>query len=210
MIDAKLDKAMVHGYHRFYEQAFPPFQNKLGLRLLEIGLDKGASLITWLKYFKNAANDGIQGLDCEKMPNGNGRGDFCADGDAILAACVREHVEGCDRLRFFYGSQDDPAFLKRLVQEGAKLDPDVMFKGDEPPQTWVDGGWDIVIDDGSHLPRHQLVSFCALFPFVRPGGLYIIEDIESSYYNAPTPSLYGVKIRDAGTATTLLCVCVCG
>ena len=48
MIDAKLDKAMVHGYHRFYEQAFPPFQNKLGLRLLEIGLDKGASLITWL------------------------------------------------------------------------------------------------------------------------------------------------------------------
>jgi hypothetical protein len=85
-----------------------------------------------------------------------------------------------------------------------------MFKGDEPPQTWVDGGWDIVIDDGSHLPRHQLVSFCALFPFVRPGGLYIIEDIESSYYNSPSPSLYGVKIRDAGTATTLLCVCVCG
>jgi len=205
MMDVKMHKATVHGYHSFYEEAFAPFRHKRGLRLLEIGLDKGESLLMWLKYFTDPANDGIQGLDCEKTFYGNGRGRGCADGDAILAECLRQHVDGCDRLRFFYGSQDDQAFLKRLVREGAGLDPDEMLKENKAQQSWRTGGWDIIIDDGSHIPRHQLVSFSALFPFVRPGGVYVIEDIESSYYDGPEdkgyyPSLYGVEIRDAGTA----------
>ena len=36
---------------------------------------------------------------------------------------------------------------------------------------------DIVIDDGSHILDEQLSSFKALAPKVRPGGLYVIEDI---------------------------------
>jgi hypothetical protein len=36
---------------------------------------------------------------------------------------------------------------------------------------------DIVIDDGSHRPDHQQISFATLFPYVRPGGLYFIEDL---------------------------------
>lgn len=35
---------------------------------------------------------------------------------------------------------------------------------------------DIVIDDGSHASHHQQLAFATLFPFVKPGGLYIIED----------------------------------
>ena len=35
---------------------------------------------------------------------------------------------------------------------------------------------DLVIDDASHLYRQTRASFEALFPFVRPGGMYIIED----------------------------------
>mmetsp|Transcript_32287 Transcript_32287/g.72882 ORF Transcript_32287/g.72882 Transcript_32287/m.72882 type:complete len:305 (+) Transcript_32287:25-939(+) len=42
-------------------------------------------------------------------------------------------------------------------------------------------GWDVIIDDGSHVPLHMLSSFKRLFPRLRPGGLYIIEDIETSY-----------------------------
>ena len=52
---------------------------------------------------------------------------------------------------------------------------------EEKSPDWNRNGWDLVINNGSHVPRHQLVSFVALYPFVCPGGMYVIEDIESSY-----------------------------
>jgi hypothetical protein len=52
----------------------------------------------------------------------------------------------------------------------------------------------LVIDDGSHLPRHQLSSLSMLFEsLLEPGGFYIIEDIETSYWLAG--NLYGYQIR---------------
>lgn len=52
----------------------------------------------------------------------------------------------------------------------------------------------LVIDDGSHLPRHQLSSFSMIFEeILEPGGFYIIEDIETSYWLAG--ELYGNQIR---------------
>jgi len=49
---------------------------------------------------------------------------------------------------------------------------------------------DLIIDDGSHLPDHQLSSFAYLFPkALKGGGTYIIEDIETSYWRHGT--LYG-------------------
>lgn len=44
------------------------------------------------------------------------------------------------------------------------------------------GGVDIVIDDGSHLSSHQKKSFEILFPYLNQNGLYIIEDLEHSYF----------------------------
>src|SRR5262249_29136627 len=32
--------------------------------------------------------------------------------------------------------------------------------------------FDVAIDDGSHAPEHQILTFQTLFPFVRPGGIY--------------------------------------
>jgi len=37
-------------------------------------------------------------------------------------------------------------------------------------------------DDGSHIPEHQLQTFNILFPILVEGGIYIIEDIETSYW----------------------------
>ncbi|MGB0498656.1 MAG: hypothetical protein ACPGID_09980 [Rubricella sp.] len=37
--------------------------------------------------------------------------------------------------------------------------------------------FDIVLDDASHASHHQQNAFLELFPKVRPGGLYIIEDL---------------------------------
>ena len=48
-------------------------------------------------------------------------------------------------------------------------------------------------DDGSHVPAHQLLTFNALFPFLEEGGVYIIEDIETSYWS--NGHLYGYDVR---------------
>jgi hypothetical protein len=37
--------------------------------------------------------------------------------------------------------------------------------------------FDIIIDDGSHLDLHQLATLRNFYPYVSPGGHYIIEDV---------------------------------
>jgi demethylmacrocin O-methyltransferase len=43
------------------------------------------------------------------------------------------------------------------------------------------GGIDIVVDDGSHVNSHVITSFKTLFPLLRKGGCYVVEDIHTSY-----------------------------
>lgn len=47
----------------------------------------------------------------------------------------------------------------------------------------VGGNFDIIIDDGGHTMEQQLVSFKELFPYLNSGGLYIIEDLHTSYWS---------------------------
>jgi len=42
----------------------------------------------------------------------------------------------------------------------------------------LDVAFDIVIDDGSHAHFHQQRTFLSLFPTVKRGGLFIIEDLQ--------------------------------
>ncbi len=46
----------------------------------------------------------------------------------------------------------------------------------------VGGNFDIIIDDGGHYMDQQIISFQTLFPFLRSGGLYIVEDLHTSYW----------------------------
>lgn len=46
------------------------------------------------------------------------------------------------------------------------------------------GAFDIIIDDGGHTMEQQITSFKTLFDHVKPGGLYIIEDIQTSYWKS--------------------------
>nr|BAJ05903.1 putative sugar O-methyltransferase [Streptomyces sp. SANK 60405] len=66
------------------------------------------------------------------------------------------------RITVLRADQSDPAELRRVVEETGPLD--------------------IVIDDGSHRSEHVLTSFHTLFPYVRNGGLYVIEDLQTSYW----------------------------
>jgi hypothetical protein len=49
---------------------------------------------------------------------------------------------------------------------------------------WIEtsgGNFDVIVDDGSHNPLHQLESFRVLFEHaLKPGGYYFMEDIEST------------------------------
>lgn len=67
-----------------------------------------------------------------------------------------------DRITIHRGSQNDPAFLESVVDQM--------------------GGVDIVIDDGSHVNEHVLTSFNTLFPLLAMGGLYVVEDTQTSYW----------------------------
>ena len=43
---------------------------------------------------------------------------------------------------------------------------------------------DFIIDDGSHIPEHQILTFSYFFEkLLKNGGTYIIEDIETSYWS---------------------------
>jgi len=57
----------------------------------------------------------------------------------------------------------------------------------------------VINDDGSHIPWHQAFTFEKLFSeLLAPGGVYILEDIETSYWNSPNAALYGYPIKTLG------------
>ena len=59
------------------------------------------------------------------------------------------------------GSQDDPDFLAMIVRRH--------------------GPFDVIIDDGSHIGRHQVITLAHTFRALRPGGVYAIEDLDTAY-----------------------------
>jgi hypothetical protein len=41
--------------------------------------------------------------------------------------------------------------------------------------------FDLVIEDGSHIPRHQAICLAETLPLLRPGGMYVLEDLQTSH-----------------------------
>lgn len=66
------------------------------------------------------------------------------------------------RIKTFQGSQVDVEFLEKTVN--------------------IIGDIDIVIDDGSHINEHIIETFKFLFPKLKSNGLYVIEDLQTSYW----------------------------
>jgi demethylmacrocin O-methyltransferase len=66
------------------------------------------------------------------------------------------------RLYPIQGNQGDPDFLDAT---GTSIGP-----------------FDVIIDDGSHFNSDVVASFHTLFGHVRAGGMYIIEDTQTSYW----------------------------
>lgn len=130
------DKEGVHYYTNHYAFHFSPLRHRR-LKILEIGVERGASLNTWKAYFPNSMIYGIDILD--------------------------KSFYNTRRIKTFQGSQADPEFLRHVIQ--------------------TIGAPDIIIDDGSHINKHVIQSFQTLFPLLAPNGIYVIEDLQTSYWS---------------------------
>lgn len=65
-------------------------------------------------------------------------------------------------IEIFIGSQSDKKFLKEVIQKIPKVD--------------------ILIDDGGHSMKQQIVSFELLFDHIKENGVYFCEDCHTSYW----------------------------
>lgn len=78
------------------------------------------------------------------------------------------------------GQQQDTAFLASVVEEF--------------------GPFDIILDDGSHLPHYTLETFKYLFMHgLRDGGVYLVEDLEWCYMPCGTEPFTNERDCNNGT-----------
>lgn len=56
--------------------------------------------------------------------------------------------------------------------------------------------WDFVIDDASHIWMHQILAFRVLFPALRSGGIFICEDLCTSFGQMRAAYSQGFDMKD--------------
>lgn len=71
---------------------------------------------------------------------------------------------GSPRTTIFIGNQAEPEFLRHVIRS-------------------IHGGLDVIIDDGGHRMPEQQTALRTLFSALRPGGFFVMEDVETSYYS---------------------------
>jgi cephalosporin hydroxylase len=64
-------------------------------------------------------------------------------------------------VEIFIGDQSDPAFWKEFLRSEPHID--------------------VVLDDGGHTPAQQMITLECLLPAIRPGGVYLCEDINGDF-----------------------------
>ncbi len=85
--------------------------------------------------------------------------DYFGATSTIYGVDIEPACKAYERLgaKIFIGDQSDRSFWSRFRQTVPKLD--------------------VVIDDGGHHPDQQITSLQELLPHMRPGGVYICEDV---------------------------------
>jgi len=89
--------------------------------------------------------------------------DYFGDQAKIFGIDVNPRLKEleAENIKIFIGSQSDPKFLQSI-------------KDQIPPI-------DILIDDGGHKMKQQIITFQEMFEKVQPDGIYICEDTQTSY-----------------------------
>lgn len=81
--------------------------------------------------------------------------------------CAEKYQDKTANAHVFIGDQADTVFLARFSAEAT-----------------ADGLFDVIIDDGGHTMNQQIASLEVLWKTVKPGGLYVIEDLQTSYWES--------------------------
>jgi hypothetical protein len=87
-----------------------------------------------------------------------------------------------------YGIDIDPKAIERAWRKmpDPRIKLDVVDQGDREALTTYANNtgvkFDVIIDDGGHKMSQQITSFEVLWPFVSGSGIYVVEDIFTSYW----------------------------
>jgi SAM-dependent methyltransferase len=91
--------------------------------------------------------------------------EYFGSGQIVGLDIASVNIGSIDRIAIYQGRQDDPFILDKIAAEQA---PD---------------GFDIIIDDASHLGTETRNTFIHCFPkLLKPGGIYVIEDWGTGYW----------------------------
>ena len=136
------DKATYHRYTDTYDRVLSHLR-ELPIRMLEIGILNGASLMMWNEYFTFAK---IFGVDIYPYP----------------------HLDS-SKITTIIANQEEQEQLLSLPKD-----------------------LDLILDDGGHTMLQQQLTLKVLFQKLKPGGIYILEDLHTSlpgfystYYSNP-------------------------
>ena len=147
-----------HGYTALYDEMFTPYRYS-DMQILEIGFARGRGTRTLAEYFNRSMV-------------------YCFDIDPDWQHYSNLSDELQSRIRLFQGDQGDANSIHEVLRKIAN-DPDAHALSPRCRPK----GFDIIIDDGSHVPAHQRTSFKMLWPELNSGGVYIIEDFHPYYEN---------------------------
>lgn len=167
-------------YHFAYAQHLAPYRTRNNVTLLEIGANTGDSLYAWSEYFREPGAT-IWGM---RYGVSDSRMKKCLAG---AANCAKVHIHDGDQS----SARDLQALVAAAFGDAFKA-PAALAN-----HKWRRAGYDVIIDDGSHVPAHILFTFTKLFPMLRPGGVYVIEDNAFSYADKPTTA-YGYRVGHRG------------
>ena len=127
------DKAPIvgHGFAPYYHELFCDRRDSVR-KVMEVGIDRGFSLLLWRAYFFKAE---IYGLDIDPQ-------------------------------RMLYGVRIRSFVCNQSVEDDLRA-----------AAAWAGGGFDFIVDDGSHVPEHQRLTASVLVPLLAPDSIYVIEDV---------------------------------
>ena len=85
-------------------------------------------------------------------------------------------MRGEPRIHTFRGSQDDETILQQIINNTGPLD--------------------IVVDDGAHTSNAAVPSLEFLWPHIKPGGFYVIEDLYPiAKRDRKDEHIYGISVE---------------
>lgn len=143
--------SLYHNYLNKYEFFLKKWKQK-EIILLELGVYKGASLEMWKNYFQKATIYGVDwNSDCAKYKS--------KLSSSFEQAVSHEHKHESKNCNVIIGDLGSESFLDEI----GKLSPN------------------IIIDDASHLWSHQIKAICYLLPKIKSAGVFIMEDLTTSF-----------------------------